>query len=288
MQRALALLVVPLIVWTSATQTADAQRRRQRQPRQDDSAETTPAPTLADLASITPRLESANPDEVREAIDLLSIIDHPDVIPHLAQLLRAGQPDPITDRALEALRGLEHPSSIEVLTEFTNHRRSGARRRAYLALAAIDSPQTPALIETGLRDSDRSVRAACALALGNIGARGSLETLFRAFERGVVEAAISIGKLGDRQSLGRFAEHLGRAPLAVMLSGYEQFLGREDVSIEVKTEIVAALAEVSSPQVRTFLQDYLGTFPERDRNRARVTLRETVEETIRRIRPEGG
>jgi hypothetical protein len=38
--------------------------------------------------------------EVREAIDLLSVIDHPDVIPPIAELLRSGQSDAITDRGL--------------------------------------------------------------------------------------------------------------------------------------------------------------------------------------------
>jgi HEAT repeat protein len=238
-----------------------------------------PTPSVADLDEITPQLDSSDPEKVREAIDLLSVIDDPRVIPHLAELLRSGQPDPITDRALQALQGLAHPKAIEVLTEFTKHRRTGARKRAYQALAAIDDPRIPDLLEQGLRDPERSVRSTAALSLGEIGAKKSLGVLFQAFEAGVVEAAIAIGKLGDAESVKRFTEHLGERPLGIMLSGYRHFVRRDDISDETKTEIVTELGEVSGPMVRRFLEDYMETFPED----ADSELVKHVSKTLRRI-----
>jgi HEAT repeat protein len=276
----LRVLIVLLLASFALPSFADAQRRRNR--RQNQGEEQAAQPTLADLDTIVPKLSSENPAEVREAIDLLSVIDRPEVVPHLANLLRSGQPDPVTDRALEALGGLAHPNAIEILSAFTHHRRPGARRRAYEGLAAIRDRRIPDLLERGLSDSDRNVRASSALALGEIGARDSLDILFRAFERGVVEAAIAIGKLGNRRAVARFDEHLGDRPLAIMLSGYHEFLRRRDIPSEVKTDVIARLGEVSGPMVRRFLQEYLGTFPERGRN----ALRDHVEETLRRI-PEG-
>lgn len=256
-----------------------------------------PAPTIADLDEIVARLRSDNPDEVREAIDLLSVIDRREVVPPIVALLRSGPSDAITDRALEALRGLADPASVDVLSEFARHRRVGARRRAYQALAAIQDRRVPTLLEQGLRDSDRSVRATCALALGNIGARGSIDVLFRAFERGVVEAAVAIGKLGDAASVERFTAHLGQQPLSVMLSGYEQYLRRDDIDERTKIAIVNRLGEVSGRSVREFLSQYLATLPEgpttRTPRRGRATeperrsLRDVVQDTVRRIPIEG-
>jgi hypothetical protein len=271
----------------AAPEPADAQRRQpRRQPPQGEGGEDPepqgPRPTVADIDTIAARLTSANPDEVREAIDLLSVIDHPSVVPHLATTLRSGRTDEVTDRALEALRGLAHPSSIDVLVEFTHHRRARARRLAYQALAAIPDRRVPSLLEQGLRDSDRNVRATTARDLGEIGARQSVDTLFVAFDRGVVEAAIAIGKLGDRQSLGRFNENLGRMPLSVMLSGYTEYLGRSDIPDEVKIDVVNRLGEVSGPMVRAFLQRYLDTFPTRGAA-SRSRVRTVVVETLRRI-----
>ena len=242
-------------------------------------------PRLADLARIAARLHSKDPDEVREAIDLLSVIDHPRIVPYLADLLRSGQPDPITDRALEALGGLAHPSAIEVLEAFSRHRRVGARLRAYRALAAIEDERVVPLVERGLRDPDRTVRAAAAVALGEMGARRSLDVLFRAFDAGVVEAAEAIGKLGDTKAIERFHQYLGRRPLAVMLSGYEGFLLRRDVPIDAKKDIVNRLGEVSGPMVRSFLERILDRLPPTRPRKPGEALRALVRTTIHRIPP---
>src|SRR5690606_7804146 len=147
------LAVIALVLAALTPQAARAQS--------ENSAAEEPAgpqPTVRDVDAIAARLTSSNPDEVREAIDLLSVTDHPSVVPHLSTLLRSGRSDEVTDRALTALGGLGHPSAIDVLVEFTRHRRAGARRLAYRALAAIEDRRVPALLEQGLRDSDRNIR----------------------------------------------------------------------------------------------------------------------------------
>ena len=211
------------------------------------------------------------------------------VIPAIADMLRSGRADALTDRALNGLRVLAQPSAIDVLTEFTSHRRAAARRHAYRALAAIDDRRVPGLLERGLRDSDRSVRGSAALALGEVGSKANLDVLFVAFERNVVEAAIAIGKLGDAESIARYDEFLGREPLGVMLSGYHEFLRRDAIPLAKKTEIVERLGEVAGVMVRRFLQEYLRTLPEgRIRDRKVLEHKDLVEETIRRIPEEGG
>lgn len=238
--------------------------------------------TVRDVPAIATRLSGTSADDVRAAVDELAIIDKPEIVTPLATALRAGQPDPICDRMLEVLGGLARPEAIEVLTEFTHHRRLGARLRAYRGLAAIEDPRIATLLLEGLRDSDRSIRATTALALGDIGARAMLDYLFVALDRGVVEAAISIGKLGDVPSIARYAELLGRQPLGVMLTGFDQYLRRTDLNEAAKKDIVARLGEVAGPMVKRFLQDYARTFSPRDKS----ALKKLLEETIRRI-PDG-
>lgn len=259
-----------------------------------------------------------DPQQMLEGLDLLLLLDDPAVIPAIAELLRSGPPANVADRALDALAALEHRSAMEVLVEFTNHRRPAARRRAYLAISVIPSRDRPALLEGCLSDSDRTIRGLCAESLGDIGSKRSLDILFRAFERGVLEAAISIGKLGDEEHIDRFDEYLGQQPLPIMLKGYDEFLKRRDISRARKIQIVTGaceaeleqrrrdqamrdrgrtppprdpdaplcdpnrlygLGEIGGPAIRTFLFDYLNTFPENDDSE----LVRAVEETIRRI-----
>lgn len=279
-------LALALGLTTTAVGSASAQRRPRRTAPatgERSDAPTAPVLTVRDLPTVLPRLSSTSPDEVRAAIDQLIVIDAPECVAPLADLLRAGQPDAVTDRALDAMRSLASPAAIDVLTEFTHHRRPGARRRAYRALAAIDDRRVPGLLEAGLRDSDRDIRANAALALGEIGSRASIDILFRAFERGVVEAATAIGQIGAQSTIERFTSHLGRVPLSVMLAGYEHYLRRSEISDETKIDIVNRLGEVAGRQVREFLSAYLGTFSERDRGR----LRQTVFEVLSRIPADG-
>ena len=246
-------------------------------PSESGSAEPTgPVPTVADLPTILPHLSSGNTDEVLAAIDQLTLVDDPQVVPPIVAMVRAGQPDAVTDRAIEALRTLAEPSSLDLLAELSHHRRAQVRRRAYAAIAAVHDPRARQLLEQGLRDSDRGVRGTAADLLGRTGARASLDLLFRAFDRGVVEAASAIGRLGDASSVERFDEHLGHAPLSVMLSGYEQYLARTDIDEDTKVEIVGRLGDVSGRTVREFLGQYLLTFPERDRSRLRTVVRDTL------------
>lgn len=280
-------LLVLLLALTAATALAQPARRAARRPTAEADAPAAPRVTMADLESILTRLRSNDADQVREAIELLTILDAPEVVPPLAELIRAGQSDVITDRAIGALEQVAEPAAIDVLTELVNHRRAGARRRAYAALAAIDDPRVRPLLERGLRDSDRSVRGAAALALGEIGAKPSLDLLFRAFERNVVEAAIAIGKLGDAAAVERYHAFLGQEPLGVMLTGYDAFLRRADLPLATKKAIVERLGEVAGLAVRRFLQDYLASFPERTRDRGVRELQQLVEQTIARI-PETG
>jgi HEAT repeat protein len=280
-------LLVFLLALSAATAVAQPARRAARRPAANADAPAAPRVTMADLESILTRLRSNDADQVREAIELLTILDAPEVVPPLAELIRAGQSDVITDRAIGALEQVAEPAAIEVLTELLNHRRAGARRRAYAALAAIDDPRVRPLLERGLRDSDRSVRGAAALALGETDAKASLDLLFRAFERNVVEAAIAIGKLGDAAAVERYHAFLGQEPLGVMLTGYDAFLRRTDVPLATKKAIVERLGEVAGLAVRRFLQDYLASFPERTRDRGVRELQQLVEQTIARI-PETG
>ena len=272
--------------------SADAQQARRgparRRGQPAASVEGGLAPTLEELPVIAARLRSANADEVREAITLLTILDDDDAIAPLSELLRSGQNDAITDAALEALQRLAMPQAIDVLTEFTHHRRAGARRRAYAGIAAIrNDRRVPSLLEQGLRDSEPSIREECAESLGRIGARGSLEMLFRAFERGVLGAGEAIGRLGTDADVARFNGFLGRMPISVMLGGYDQFLQRRDITDAVKLDIVNRLRDVSGRMVCQSLLTYRDTLPPLGRQ-APSELRRALTQSLDQIAWDGG
>jgi hypothetical protein len=171
----------------------------------------------------------------------------------VADLLRAGQPDVVTDHALEALARLKSREARAVLGTLCRHRRAAARARAYTALAQLRDPRDfPTIIE-GLRDSAATVRGQVAVLLGQLQVAQAVPDLLRALELGVHPAAAAIGKLGDAASVETYGKQLGKLPLPVMLDGYGQYLERADIAENVKLGIIASLEEVSGATVKAFL-----------------------------------
>ena len=78
---------------------------------------------------------------------------------------------------------------------------------------------------------------------------------------------------------------LGRAPLSVLLRGFERFMNRRDVPVPVKVLMITRLEQQASAQVRDFLQRWVQHLPASYRGPDRVR----AELAIRQIRvPSGG
>jgi HEAT repeat protein len=200
------------------------------------------------------RLQTHDQTELLIALDELNASAESDRNSRaVADLLRAGQPDVVTDHALDALARLKSREARSVLAALCRHRRADARARAYIALANLRDSRDIPVISEGLRDSASTVRARVAVLLGQLQAVQAVPDLLRALELGVHPAAAAIGKLGDAASVEGYSKQLGRLPLPVMLEGYGQYLERADIAENVKLGIIAALEQVSGATVKAFL-----------------------------------
>ncbi len=232
------------------------------------------------LREATQLLQSSNGDEVLQGIDALTRLGTPDVVPPLVELVHRGLPDELLETVTNKLGIIGQPAAIDELASLLRHRRAAVRREAVTALAQIRDPRVRALIESGLRDSDASVRGAAATALGAIGARQSVELLQRAFERGAPEAAEALGRVGDPAAANRLLDAVGHAQLSVLLPGFRRFLDRRDIADPVKLHIVEQLVSRSPTlQVKGFLQDWLDHLPPG----ARTPSRTRAELAVRQI-----
>ncbi|MDP3277634.1 MAG: HEAT repeat domain-containing protein [Deltaproteobacteria bacterium] len=242
-------------------------------------------------------LRSPDVERVEDSIESIATYPTPESVTAVIELLQSGPVDRITDKAIEALGILARPEAISELSVLMRHRRPAARVEALEALAEIQDPRVRPLLEAGLGDSAPEVRGTAARSLGKIGARASIPLLFRAFERGVPEAAESIGQIGSpedalstepardmqdpRRVTGRqtLAMWLTHAPIGVILGGFQRFLDRRDIPVAIRVKIIERLEQrAASAQVRDFLQRWVQSrrrgYTGADLTRANLAIRQ--------------
>lgn len=216
------------------------------------------------------KLKSPDPEEVMYAVQILATSGSPEAAGPLADLLRAGPRNDITNGVIQALGSIGDSRSIPLLLEYLGHRRPDTRVASIWALEDFEEPRVTRALENALRDSDSQVRSTAALALGKRGAADSVPILFLAFDRGVTDSAISIGQLGAPKDAKRLTDYLGRADIRVLLPGFDEFLRRPDFPEASKLEILTQLFELAGPEVKRFAIAYKASLPPETKDKSGI------------------
>lgn len=206
-------------------------------------------------------LDAEDADQVRMGIEAIGSSDQARGVRPLAERIRRGLPAELLDLAVQTLGLLGKREAGPVLFELTNHRRVEVRVAAVEAIASCKPRGAGAALVVLLDDGDPRVRAAAALAIGQVGDRAQLDTLFLAFERGLHEAAPAIGQLANAAAADRVLGFLGRKPLDAVTPALDEILAREDVDRRTKLNVIARLEQLATPEVRTYLETMAEVLP---------------------------
>lgn len=220
-------------------------------------------------AQIRTLLSSSNPTEVQSGIEAVGVLGTGPAVEPLVERIRRGLSPELLDMALDTLLVASRPEAGPVLIELTSHRRAAVRLKAVQALVASRARGADGCLTTALNDGDPGVRSAAALGLGQLNARGAVETLFLALERGVLEASTAIGQLASPADIPRLRNYVGRLPFDAMTPAFSEILARRDVPERAKLDLIAQLAEVATPEVKTYLQEFVASLPATDRSAVR-------------------
>jgi HEAT repeat protein len=214
-----------------------------------------------EVADAISGLSHTDPEKVLSSIGVLAASGAKGAAAPLVDLLRTGPRNDITNAAIQSLGLIAHPESLPVIIEYLNHRRPDARITAIYALDAYEDEKVAAALTDALRDSDKEVRSTAALSLGKHGNVSTVPILFKALDRGVQEAAISIGQLGTAKHAEKLSAQLGKLDINILLPGFDEFLRREDFPKKGKLQILNDLFELAGPDVRRFAVAYKASFP---------------------------
>jgi hypothetical protein len=224
-------------------------------------------PPRADAAASPPvdvatRLKSGDPAKVQSGLDDVRMtgVGGASAVPVIVQLLEQGLPLALTQSAIDTLGDTQSPAATPILAVYARHRVLSLRKSAVQALAKTKGTEAVKALRAALSDPDATVRGAAATALGGLKAHDLLGDLFRALDRGVPEAAASIGELCVAQECETLAGKLGKLPFEVVTSGIDQVLFRPppDVSDELKVKLVERVRDVGTAACNRFLKQVQG------------------------------
>jgi HEAT repeat protein len=236
----------------------------------------------ARASEVEAQLAGADRDAVRVAMENVGISGDARLIPPLAERIRRGLPPDLLDVAVDTLTVLARPEAGPVLFELATHRRGEVRLKAIEAIVACRPRGAPDALVAALSDPDPRVRAAAAVGLGQLAARESIDSLFHALDRGILEASTSIGQLARPEHVTRLVGYLGQLPFDVVTPGLNEALARDDIPERTKLDVVARIAELATPEARTFLEELAASLPEERRNQAvRQAALEAAERIVR-------
>jgi HEAT repeat protein len=224
-------------------------------------------------------LDARDEGTVRLGIETLGLTGSADAVPLLVARVRRGLPPDLLDLAVQTLVVLGRPEAAEVLTELAQHRRAAVRLKAVVGLAQLRPRGVEAVLARALDDADPQVRAAAAVALGQVGARGSVDLLFLALEKGVIEAATAIAQVAAPADVDRLLTYVGRLDLASLGPALVELVARRDLPERKKLDVVARVAELATGEAKRFLNDLAASLPEG----SGIAVRRAAEDAALRI-----
>ena len=215
-------------------------------------------PAIRLPADVVDRLKSGDDARVKSALDDVRMTGKGGVsaVPVIVGLLEQGLPLPLTQAAIDTLGDTESAGASDVLAVYARHRVVAVRKAAVSALSKTRGPAAVKALRAALSDPEASVRGTAATALGGLKAHEALGDLFRALDRGMAEAAVSIGELCTAEECEKLTSKLGTVPLDVVTSGLDEVLFRppSEVPDDLKVKFVERVRDVGTGPANAFLK----------------------------------
>jgi len=209
-------------------------------------------------------LDATDPTEVGLAIAAAGHAGDRTLATALATRIDGGLPAPLLSRAIYALVSNGSPPAVSALLELCAHRRAAVRVHATQGLAHFHTPSARRVLADLLDDPDAGVRSAAAVALGEVGAQGFLDTVMLAAQRGVADAAILFGRQASATDVARLLRVLDVSSIEAMAPALRILIGRSEMSRPSRLAIVRRLGELGGPVAQQVLREAAATMSASD------------------------
>jgi hypothetical protein len=188
--------------------------------------------------------------------------------------LQGGLIKDLVKKALDTLADLDDAGSAPGCDMYLAHRDPDVRASAVKCLGGSKGPIATKGLRNALADTDPRVHSLAATLLGGTKSADAVPDLVIALDKGVNEAAVSIGQLCDpKATCDTLLDRMKSKPFDVISSGLGQVLARKDVPDDYKKKVITAVRELASSKAREFLTEVKTAWP-KDGSKAVLTALE--------------
>lgn len=224
-------------------------------------------------------------DELTSLIERVGLRRRPADVKALAGRILDGLPPERLQQALEALEAAGRKEAAPAIERLLRHRRPQVRVAAVRLVVACRPAQRAAWLKRALDDPDPRVRGAAAEAIGDLRVADAVPLLFQALDRGMLEAAMPLGRLVKAEQVERLLGHLGRVPFEVFGPALTELVARRDLPVSARLLVVARLESLATPDAKGLLEAIAAALPGRGADVDR--LRRAARDAAAHIAPGG-
>jgi HEAT repeat protein len=188
----------------------------------------------------------------------------------------------VTVAAIDALRKLRDPGSVEVLALYAGNRGPDIRQHALEALGVFADGRVVPVLMDRLGDAVADVRGAAAQALATRGEKAATPRMLALLRRNDAAVAGPLGTLIPVSARSEITELRGGISDDNLATTLGELLKRRDVPESARLEIVKTLSGIPAAASTTALIEYVGTLPARDRRASRSVAQKTIDERGKR------
>jgi HEAT repeat protein len=221
------------------------------------------SPAVIDLAVLRANLQSTDLERATQAARQLGQVQTPDALKILLDSLAMGLHPTLAGSVIDAVALYKDARAMDVLLYYSHHRAADVRGRAIAALGQQGDARVAAAVQTGLRDSDASVRAAAAQVAAARKDAAAISPLMALLVKGDAAVAEPLAKLSTPDTARKLGELIGEAPDALLAQCLGAILVRPDFGPEAAyVEVVRVLGKLPGDDAIVALTTFIGSTPE--------------------------
>ncbi|MES1205273.1 MAG: HEAT repeat domain-containing protein [Pseudomonadota bacterium] len=196
----------------------------------------------------------------------------------LVEMLVVGTRPSAAIAALDALKKLHDPMSIEILTLYAGNRGATVRRQAVRALGAFSDTRVVPTLMDRLGDTAPDVRAAAADALAVRGEKAAAPRLLALLKHNDGGAAAPLGTIAPVAMLPAITELQGGIDDGHLATTLGEMVKRHDVAEPLRLDIVKTLARIPGAASTTALVEYVGTLAGGDAHASKIEAQKIIDD----------